>query len=251
MHSGPITPWRRSRPAKVPRTKLTSRSKARARASARKAGRRYPNLVDNMQAARKGTLPPLQDQKGCPTRFALTAAAWGEPVPKTPRAARKIAAKGRRLLKGLGSFFGLTLFPPGPFGLANTKSAPEESPGIKRRRALEVHTRLPFFPVRGFRRSGPRLPPAERVPLFQQGRPLGGSPVTKAATRCPPNRIPSPPWRSLRSACKSKLLSVTVPGFGRVRGGAPYSDPVPGAGSVRRRRETSRRTWRRSRLAAM
>lgn len=47
---------------------------------------------------RKGTLPALKDAKGKPTRFALTAAAWGEPVPKTISAARKIAAKGRRLL---------------------------------------------------------------------------------------------------------------------------------------------------------
>jgi hypothetical protein len=47
---------------------------------------------------RKGRLPPLQDAEGKPTRFALTARAWGEPVPKTTAAARRIAAKGRRLL---------------------------------------------------------------------------------------------------------------------------------------------------------
>jgi len=47
---------------------------------------------------RSGTLPPLRDKSGKPTRFALTAAAWGEPVPKTIAAARKIAEKGRRLL---------------------------------------------------------------------------------------------------------------------------------------------------------
>ena len=47
---------------------------------------------------RSGTLPPLQDKHGKPTRFALTAAAWGEPVPRTVAAARKIAAKGKRLL---------------------------------------------------------------------------------------------------------------------------------------------------------
>jgi hypothetical protein len=45
------------------------------------------------------TLPPLTHQKGEPTRFALSAAAWGEPVPKTEAAARKIAAKGERLLE--------------------------------------------------------------------------------------------------------------------------------------------------------
>jgi hypothetical protein len=43
-------------------------------------------------------LPPLV-KNGKPTRLALTAAAWGEPVPKTEAAARKIAAKGRRLLE--------------------------------------------------------------------------------------------------------------------------------------------------------
>ena len=48
---------------------------------------------------RRGTLPPLKDRNGKPTRFALTAAAWGEPVPRTVAAARRIAAKGRRLLK--------------------------------------------------------------------------------------------------------------------------------------------------------
>lgn len=48
---------------------------------------------------RAGRLPPLRDADGRPTRFALTASAWGEPVPRTPAAARRIAAKGRRLLE--------------------------------------------------------------------------------------------------------------------------------------------------------
>ena len=43
-------------------------------------------------------LPPLVDAKGRPTRHALSAHAWGEPVPKTVAAARRIAAKGERLL---------------------------------------------------------------------------------------------------------------------------------------------------------
>jgi hypothetical protein len=148
-------PWKRARPKQAKRT-LTPAQKQRAKASARKAGRRYPNLVDNMRVAsgkrraktkdpkggltaagraafrrsegahlkpgvkkrqrdmtpdelrRKGswavrfygrsTLPPLRDEHGKPTRFALTAAAWGEPVPRTPAAARRIAQKGERLL---------------------------------------------------------------------------------------------------------------------------------------------------------
>ena len=43
-------------------------------------------------------LPPLVDANGKPTRHALSAHAWGEPVPKTIAAARRIAAKGERLL---------------------------------------------------------------------------------------------------------------------------------------------------------
>jgi hypothetical protein len=48
---------------------------------------------------RAGKLPPLVDKQGRPTRLALTAAAWGESVPKTEAAARAIAAKGHRLLE--------------------------------------------------------------------------------------------------------------------------------------------------------
>ncbi|WP_245309712.1 DUF6321 domain-containing protein [Bradyrhizobium jicamae] len=44
-------------------------------------------------------LPPLVDERGRPTRHALSAHAWGEPVPKTVAAARRIAAKGERLLQ--------------------------------------------------------------------------------------------------------------------------------------------------------
>jgi hypothetical protein len=44
-------------------------------------------------------LPPLVDAKGRPTRHALSAHAWGEPVPKTQAAARRIAKKGERLLQ--------------------------------------------------------------------------------------------------------------------------------------------------------
>jgi hypothetical protein len=46
----------------------------------------------------RAKLPPLVDAEGRPTRHALSAHAWGEPVPKTVAAARRIAAKGERLL---------------------------------------------------------------------------------------------------------------------------------------------------------
>ena len=41
--------------------------------------------------------PMVKDGK--PTRLALSAQAWGEPIPKTELAAHKLAAKGRALLK--------------------------------------------------------------------------------------------------------------------------------------------------------
>lgn len=42
---------------------------------------------------------PMKDDKGRPTRLALSAAAWGEPVPQNAQDAAALAAKGRRLLE--------------------------------------------------------------------------------------------------------------------------------------------------------
>lgn len=42
---------------------------------------------------------PLVGKDGKPTRLALSANAWGEPVPKTAAAAARLAAKGRAILK--------------------------------------------------------------------------------------------------------------------------------------------------------
>jgi len=46
--------WDKKRPASVGAAKpLSSAAKSSAKAAAEKAGRPYPNLVDNMRAARK------------------------------------------------------------------------------------------------------------------------------------------------------------------------------------------------------
>jgi hypothetical protein len=46
--------WDKKRPKKAGKPKaLTDAQKKKARASAKKAGRPYPNLVDNMNAAKK------------------------------------------------------------------------------------------------------------------------------------------------------------------------------------------------------
>lgn len=42
---------------------------------------------------------PLIDEDGDPTRLALAANAWGEPVPRSAGAAARLAAKGRNLLE--------------------------------------------------------------------------------------------------------------------------------------------------------
>lgn len=46
--------WDKPRPKSLGKSKpLTSAQKDKAKAAAKKAGRPYPNLVDNMRAARK------------------------------------------------------------------------------------------------------------------------------------------------------------------------------------------------------
>lgn len=46
--------WDKPRPKSVGKsTPLSSKEKSKAKASAKAAGRPYPNLVDNMKAARK------------------------------------------------------------------------------------------------------------------------------------------------------------------------------------------------------
>ena len=42
---------------------------------------------------------PMQDEKGKPTRRALSAQAWGEPVPSTEADVKKLAKKGTELLE--------------------------------------------------------------------------------------------------------------------------------------------------------
>lgn len=46
-------PWKKATPKKSSHTKLTAKSKAAAKRQAKKGGRKYPNLVDNMNAAKK------------------------------------------------------------------------------------------------------------------------------------------------------------------------------------------------------
>ena len=42
---------------------------------------------------------PMKDEKGKPTRRALSAQAWGEPVPSTAADVKKLAAKGAEMLE--------------------------------------------------------------------------------------------------------------------------------------------------------
>ncbi len=57
MARSPRPPWERPNPRKAKRKAgkhLSSKQKAAAKARARRAGRHYPNLVDNMAVAAKG-----------------------------------------------------------------------------------------------------------------------------------------------------------------------------------------------------
>jgi hypothetical protein len=49
----PKEPWEKPAPKKSRHTTLTPASKSKAKAAAKKAGRKYPSLVDNMNAAKK------------------------------------------------------------------------------------------------------------------------------------------------------------------------------------------------------
>jgi hypothetical protein len=56
MKSARKKPWDKSNPKKKsgkPTKHLSASQKASAKSAAKKAGRRYPNLVDNMNAAKK------------------------------------------------------------------------------------------------------------------------------------------------------------------------------------------------------
>jgi hypothetical protein len=58
MAARKTAPWKRPRPKNLKATKkLTTAQKAAAKKRADTAGRRYPNLVDNMWAARKTVAP--------------------------------------------------------------------------------------------------------------------------------------------------------------------------------------------------
>jgi hypothetical protein len=48
-----MQPWKKPASRKSGHTKLSAKSKANAKVSAKRAGRPYPNLVDNMDAAKK------------------------------------------------------------------------------------------------------------------------------------------------------------------------------------------------------
>jgi uncharacterized protein DUF6321 len=103
---------KRKRPTKDPKGGLTAAGRARFRrtegANLRPGVKKKQSEMTPAEMRRKGSwavrfygrkkLPALKTPDGKPTRFALTAAAWGEPVPKTVAAARRIAAKGERLL---------------------------------------------------------------------------------------------------------------------------------------------------------
>jgi hypothetical protein len=107
---GPIIKEKSDKPLKDPKGGLTAAGRAhfnRTEGSNLKPGVKGPaDTPEKMR--RKGSFltrfftnpsGPMKDEKGRPTRLALSAAAWGEPVPQNAEDARELAAKGKRLLE--------------------------------------------------------------------------------------------------------------------------------------------------------
>ena len=99
-----------TQPLKDPKGGLTARGRAfynRTQGSNLRPGVTGPADTP-MKMCRKGSFltrfftnpsGPMKLPNGKPTRLALSAAAWGEPVPETMEDAAKLAAKGRSLLE--------------------------------------------------------------------------------------------------------------------------------------------------------
>jgi hypothetical protein len=107
---GPIVKEKSAKPLRDPRGGLTAAGRAhfnRTEGSNLKPGvKGRADTPDKMR--RKGSFltrfftnpsGPMKDEKGEPTRLALSAAAWGEPVPQNTDDARILAAKGKRMLE--------------------------------------------------------------------------------------------------------------------------------------------------------
>ena len=107
---GPILKEKSDKPLKDPKGGLTAAGRAhfnRTEGSNLKPGvKGAADTPDKMR--RKGSFltrfftnpsGPMKDEKGESTRLALSAAAWGEPVPQNTEDAAELAAKGRRLLE--------------------------------------------------------------------------------------------------------------------------------------------------------
>jgi len=87
----------------------SGRAKFRAVGSRLRPGVRVVRTLED--ARRKGSflrrfyarddVPPLRDSQDRPTRYALAAAAWGEPVPRTLADVKRLAALGARLLRAV------------------------------------------------------------------------------------------------------------------------------------------------------
>jgi hypothetical protein len=101
---------------------LTSNKKSKAKAMAKKAGRPYPNLIDNMRAAREdgGAVEEA-------LRLASGGGAWTRKEGKNPNGG--LNAKGRASLKAEGH----DIKPPQPEGGARRDSFCSRMKGMKKK----------------------------------------------------------------------------------------------------------------------
>jgi len=77
---------------------------------------------------------PLEDAKGKPTRHALSAQAWGEPLPKTAADVKKLAEKGSDLLEQFHQSAGGAKSPK--------KKAPAKAPSAREKTPAKTVSRM-------------------------------------------------------------------------------------------------------------
>lgn len=105
---------------------------------------------------------PMKDDQGQPTRLALSAHAWGEPVPKDMAAAKRLADKGTRLLER--------------YQASKKQAAGTKKAGPRRATAKKTGTKARTRTAASAKRSTARKQPAKaraKTPARRQKRTRG------------------------------------------------------------------------------
>ena len=160
---------------------------------------------------------PMENDKGEPTRLALSAHAWGEPVPKTVGDAKKLAREGHELLEqyhrirdeqGAGRKTsdrqpGSRLQPKPVIKKGAAKKSPPRKQGAKASVVKKTPAkRAAATQARHGRSSGRPATAAKRI-AAKKGVAVKGSPAKKSpAKKSPAKKIPAKKIPAKKSAAK-------------------------------------------------